>query len=221
MPSSLMRRARRGAATNDGDVLSVERSRSLKMSNIMAKKADDLLAKPETPTHKKVAKVAKAHSYEPVDPNTAPGMTEMQRNFIANVAVGMSATQAARHAGYKMPRDQGRQMLAVPKIAAAVEGERAQYEEAGRMTKKRVMDGFLDAISDAKTLSDPIAQIAGWREIAKMCGYFEPQKHQIEVSVNGNLVVQKIQAMSDAELLRLAHGEVIEGEIIPDDGSSE
>lgn len=143
--------------------------------------------------------------------------TEKERAFIEFKALGMSDVQAARHAGYSYPKVDGEKIARQPNIAAAVQEQRAKYEEAGQMTKKRVLDGFLEAIEQGKLLTDPIAQIAGWREIAKLCGYYEPQKHEIAVSVQGNLVVQKIQQLSDEELLKLAEGDVIEGELLSKD----
>jgi hypothetical protein len=66
-----------------------------------------------------------------------------------------------------------------------------------------------------------MSMISGWREIARMCGYFEPTKHRIEVDIQGKVIVQRLQGMSDADLLRLAEGEddVIDADIIEmDDG---
>lgn len=56
--------------------------------------------------------------------------------------------------------------------------------------------------------------VSGWREIGKMCGFYEPTKTKVEVSVNGRVMVERINAMSDEELLRLAEGDgnVFDGE---------
>ena len=34
----------------------------------------------------------------------------------------------------------------------------------------------------AREQQDPAAMIAGWREIAKLCGYYAPERRRIEVS---------------------------------------
>ena len=54
--------------------------------------------------------------------------------------------------------------------------------------------------------------IAGWREVGKMCGFYEPTRTRVEVSVNGQVMVQRLNAMTDAELLELTQQEVIDVE---------
>ena len=39
--------------------------------------------------------------------------------------------------------------------------------------------------------------------IGQMCGYFEPIKKKIELSVTGEVVMKRMEQMSDTELLRL------------------
>ena len=67
----------------------------------------------------------------------------------------------------------------------------------------------------AKIKADPLTMIAGWREVGKMCGFYEPTKTKIEVSVQGQVLIQRLNAMSDEELLKLAEGDpnVLEGEV--------
>ena len=45
--------------------------------------------------------------------------------------------------------------------------------------------------------------IAGWREVRKMCGYYEPVKKQIDVNITGNVVMERLNRLSDADLLKL------------------
>jgi len=40
-----------------------------------------------------------------------------------------------------------------------------------------------------------------YRELAKMCGYYEPDKKQIEVSQAGREHLKSLESLSDAELL--------------------
>jgi len=73
----------------------------------------------------------------------------------------------------------------------------------------------LESIEMAKIKADPLTMIAGWREVGKMCGFYEPTKAKIEVSVQGQVLIQRLNAMSDEELLKLAEGDpnVLEGEV--------
>ena len=45
--------------------------------------------------------------------------------------------------------------------------------------------------------------VAGWREIAKMCGYYAPERKEVQVNVAGSTLLDEIACMSDAELLAL------------------
>lgn len=46
----------------------------------------------------------------------------------------------------------------------------------------------------AKIKADPLTMIAGWREVGKMCGFYEPTKAKIEVSVQGQVLIQRLNA---------------------------
>lgn len=71
------------------------------------------------------------------------------------------------------------------------------------MTRQRVMDGLLEAVEMAKLMAEPATMVSGWREIGKMCGYFEPKKVDINVNVAGNVIHQRLNQLSDAELLKI------------------
>ena len=145
----------------------------------------------------------------------------MQEKFAEAYARGMSGPAAARHAGSKDQEGTAFLMLNKPHVVNRIHELRKVYEEQGRMTKKKVMDGFVEAIEIAKLKGEAQAMVSGWREIARMCGYYEPVKHKLEVDVSGKVIVQKLQGLSDAELLRLAEGDadVIDADFIEvDDG---
>lgn len=135
-------------------------------------------------------------------------LNAMQLKYVKHlVEDGLNYTAAAHLAGYKHPAVVGSQLATRPHVKKAIKLAREQYAIASQMTKKRVMDGFLDAIAQAKIISDPSAQIQGWNSIAKMCGYFEPTKHKIEIDVKGKIVLEKLQSLSDEDLVKLAEGD--------------
>ena len=148
-------------------------------------------------------------------------LTEQQEKFAQAYARGMSAQASARHAGYQK---HGAEVwiFQKPQVVNRIHELRKHYEEQGKMTKKKVMDGFIEAIEIAKLKGEAQAMVSGWREIARMCGYFEPIKHKLEVDVSGKVIVQRLQGLSDAELLRLAEGEsdVIDADFIEIDDSN-
>ena len=139
-------------------------------------------------------------------------LTLMQRQYVNfRVHENHTATAAARLAGYKNPDQDGWVNERNPKVIKAIADERALYAEASGVKKKEVIDGFLEAIDMARIKADPISMISGWREVGKMCGFYEPTKSKLEISVNGQVVMHKLSQMSDAELLELAKTPALEG----------
>lgn len=130
-------------------------------------------------------------------------LTELQRLFVKNWAQGESIQTAAYRAGYTDKGAFAYRLVHFPNIKKLYAQEKRKYEEASQMTRKKVMDGLLEGVEMAKMAGEPASMIAGWREIGKMCGYYEPVKHRIEVSVNGSIALDRMNRLSDAELLRL------------------
>lgn len=145
----------------------------------------------------------------PGDPR-AYTLTPKQAAYVEARSNGMNIIQAAQAAGYANPDVSGYAVERSPAIAAEIQKAFKRNERKADMSKKKVMDGMLYAIDQAKILADPTAQIAGWREIAKMCGYYEAKKVQVDISVSAKRIFSQFETMSDAELLRIAETEIID-----------
>jgi phage terminase small subunit len=90
---------------------------------------------------------------------------------------------------------------------------RKLLREEARITRDDVIDGFMEAIRQAKLLGDPSTQIAGWREIGKMLGYYEPERRVIQLSDRREEALAQLQAADTEQLLRLVGPDgVIEAE---------
>lgn len=142
-------------------------------------------------------------------------MTAEQAKFVYFVAkLNMPHAAAVEHAGFKTanPGIVAARLLKTPHIREAIAIEKEKFAKDNAMSKKRVLDGLLEAVELAKTVADPHALTGAWREIGKMCGYYEPTRHKIDVTVNGNVTLEKLKGLTDAELLELAEANVIEGE---------
>lgn len=142
-------------------------------------------------------------------------LTERQRTFVNHVVRDkLNYAAAARQAGFANTNSAVQALVKNAKVAHAIAVEREEFARASQMTKKKVIDGFMEAIDMARLKADPMVMVAGWREVAKMCGFYEPTKHKLEVSVNGEVVIQKLQSLDDAQLLALADGrsDAIDGE---------
>jgi hypothetical protein len=139
-------------------------------------------------------------------------LSEKQRLFVDARVKGMNVIQAAQAAGYSNPEIQGYQVEKSPFVVAALEVEWKKAEKVSEMTKKKVMDGMLHAIDQAKLLADPTAQISGWR----------PQRVQVEVSVSAKRLFSQFETLSDEELLKLAEQEILDGdELITESGQGQ
>jgi Terminase small subunit len=142
-------------------------------------------------------------------------LTEQQKSFCYNIAVGMIQTQAARAAGYKFPDSSALVLLKQPAVIEQITKEQAKWEKTADMTRKKVIDGLQDAIQIARLQADAQAMVAGWREIARICGYYAPEQKKINITVSGAVQLSQIEDMSDEELAKL----IIEGEAtrLPDE----
>jgi hypothetical protein len=134
-------------------------------------------------------------------------LTEMQMMFVRHWAAGESILSASARAGYSDGGTYAYRLVKDPLIVELYEREKKAYEAACQMTRKKVMDGFLEAAEMAKLQADPTAMVGAWREVGKMCGYYEPAKKTIDININGQ-VTQKIERLDDDALLAIIKGQV-------------
>lgn len=135
-------------------------------------------------------------------------LTHEEAEFVHNVEVlGLPIIKAAKMAG--LPYAQTRESH----IAQAREAIRQEIAGRLRVTKEDSARGILDAIDRAKNLSEPMTEIAGWKEINQMYGHNEPQQVNINVKESITVVQQQLRQLPDAKLIELlGDGNVIDGE---------
>lgn len=147
------------------------------------------------------------------EPNGDRALSIEERLFVNYIIrENMAPITAARLAGYANPDHQVSLLMKRPEVLNAISAGRKEFELTTKMTRQKVLDGFLDAISIAKQAGEAAPMVSGWREIAKMCGYFEPVRHQLNVTHTGEVIIQKLQSMPDEELLKLAEGVELDGD---------
>lgn len=130
-------------------------------------------------------------------------LTDMQKLFVKFWADGDSIPNAMARAGYNDQPSYGYRMAKMPNVLAEYNKIKAKYEEAAQMTRKKVMDMQLEAFEMAKLMAEPASMVSAAREIGRMCGYYEPVKQKIEVSVNGQVAVKRLESLSDEDLIKL------------------
>lgn len=131
-------------------------------------------------------------------------MTAKQKALINYIGQGESVVSAAARAGYTDNGTSAYRMMKDPAVLELIAQRKAAYEKASDMTRKRVMDGLLEAAEMAKLMAEPSSMVAAWREIGKMCGYYAPVEKKIRIE--GNVVLDKMERLSEAELLELVQG---------------
>jgi len=131
-------------------------------------------------------------------------LTEQQRLFVQFWAEGDSLPNAYQRAGYSTEQvSYAYRMTKMPNILKQYNLVKEEFRKAAQMTREEVMLGLKDAIDMAKLMSEPATMIAGYREIGKLCGYYEPKKVDINVNVNGSVAIERMNKMTDAELLKI------------------
>lgn len=130
-------------------------------------------------------------------------LNDQQRLFCEQILKGRSPGQAARIAGYANPDAKGHAIAKSPKIAAAIKYLYKKHESVSDMTRKKVMDGMLEAIDMARIQADAGNMVAGWREIGRMCGYYAPEVKKIDINITAKRVIDKLETLSDEDLVQM------------------
>jgi hypothetical protein len=138
---------------------------------------------------------------------TIDGLSEQERAFVEAFGMGLTQTQAAARAGYGTPHVRAVELMKKPAVQAAIARQHERMQQLADVSRVEVIEGIKEAIDMGRLLSDPQTMIVGWRELAKICGYYEPTKHKIEMTVTGNVRVEQLAQMSDEQLAKIIEGE--------------
>lgn len=135
-------------------------------------------------------------------------LTPRQQRFVDAYALFGNAAEAARRAGYSVRTagQIGQENLKKPAIAAALAARQAMYADELQVTKEDVVGGLLRAIGLARAQENPAAMIQRCAALAKLCGFYAPERQQVELSSDTTALQAKFVAMSDAQLLAIAGG---------------
>lgn len=129
-------------------------------------------------------------------------------NFCRHIHLGMSISAAGRMAEVKSPHRQ----LKKPAVAAYLLSLQHEARKKFDISRDDVVQGLQKAIEQADLLEEPMAQIAGWREIAKVLGHYEPETKKIILSTQEEERKRQLGLLDERKLLELAGGDVIDAE---------
>lgn len=156
--------------------------------------------KPGTPSRLQKRSGRSAH------PRVTTPLTPFEVEYIKlHIMDGLSPTAAARIVKPNIKNHDQWIISTIrkPAVQAAIADARAAVALTTGMTKKKVIDGFMEAIDMARTKADPLVMVSGWREIGKMCGFYEPTRAELTITLEGKKALDKLQTMSDQQLLAL------------------
>lgn len=133
-------------------------------------------------------------------------LTARQARFVEEFSLSGSATAAAIQAGYskRSARMQASRLLTNDDILNALNEHKRRLASDFRIRREDVLAGFLVAIERASNQDNPAAMISGWREVAKLLGFNEPERITVQLTDDQQRLRQKFEQMSDQELLEIS-----------------
>lgn len=120
----------------------------------------------------------------------------------AVAVMGMSRKDASEYSG--LTPSSISNLLQKPEIKKYISRIQRQEEKKFRISREQVLEGFMEAIGDAKMLSEPATQIRGWEQIAKMEGFYAPERRVLELPEDAREMIQTLQNLDTQELAKLA-----------------
>lgn len=130
--------------------------------------------------------------------------------FVEARASGLTVADSMVAAGMQPNDGTGHQLEKNPVVQAMLTAQGRKNAYMLGLTREDVLEGMMEAVQQAKLIADPMAQIAGWREVAKICGFYAPEVKKIELGDSAKTFLQRLEQMDDAELLKLANSEVVD-----------
>ena len=132
-------------------------------------------------------------------------MTDRQTRFVQEYLVDGCGTQAAIRSGVAPSSAHvwASRTLRITKVVAVLQARQA--EDAARLSIQRndVLNGLLQAAEMAKLQCDPAGMVAAWKQVGHLMGFYSPERIKVDMSVQGQTVVNQLERLSDAELLAL------------------
>lgn len=143
-----------------------------------------------------------------IAPSPPSLLTDEEANFVYNLEVlGLPVRKAADMAGVRADiANRGH-------IVQAREMLKQELRASTAITKEDVVVGMREAIDRARILADPKTEIAGWKEIGEMLGYYAPQKVDVNLNASVEVLQRNIRAIPTDELVkRLGAEDVIDAD---------
>ena len=122
---------------------------------------------------------------------------------IEAVAVhGMTQKEAAAYAGLKASSVGA--MLKDERVQAYIRDLQEAQAKTMNVKREQVIRGILDAIEHARMANEPASEMRGWETIAKMQGYFAPDRVIHDLPEDTKRLMETMRDMDENQLAQLA-----------------
>lgn len=132
-----------------------------------------------------------------------PNLSAKQGRFVTAYAQHHNASLAAREAGYSAgcASVTGTRLLANDRVLTRIQALEAVTAVELGVTRQRLLYELQEAAALAKAKGEPMAMIAAWREIGKVCGLYSPERVKVDLNVAERGEMARLSCMTDAQLL--------------------
>lgn len=130
--------------------------------------------------------------------------TPKQRAVLDSVELGMTLSQGAKRAGYARHRTMALELKKNTEFMAEADRRAKRNQAKMQMTREKVQAMVLEAYEVAKLTDDANAMVRAASEINKMCGFYEVEKAQIELSNAQRDFLGRLDDLSDEELIAMS-----------------
>lgn len=129
-------------------------------------------------------------------------LTKQQRLFVEARLTGLNIHQAGIAAGVAVAEVNAYRLEKHPGVRAALTAASRMATEKMDLTRDDVLRGLQDAVVAAATSAE---LTAAWREIGKVIGAYEPEKHEHILRLE-DLTLERLQSLPASELAKMAEG---------------
>lgn len=121
-------------------------------------------------------------------------LSNRQFQFVEEYAVSRNGSRAAVRAGYsaRSAKVTAARLLTKANVRAALALREAENAHALGLTRERVLIELQDAISIATVNGDAMGMIAGWREVAKLCGFYAANQQAVSSHAESDINVENV-----------------------------
>lgn len=132
-------------------------------------------------------------------------LSPTQREYVRLRAAGLGPRKASQAAFGTAARAKIMESNAL--VQAALRTLYRHVESTVKISRVKCLEIIMEAVEMARINADPVVMIAGAREIAKMQGYYEPEKKVIELTGPGGQLIQKMSQLTDEQLMEVLNSD--------------